>query len=200
MSDSHSCLSPLPRCCRTLIFAALVCVLACSTPPRTGPAFTPAPPPEPDEARIYAYREDSSPGPPEVELNLDGESIGTLANGEYLTFTVPGGRHSIAARTRIAGLWPLGWKKIAFDARAGDTLFLKVYLQLTAPPVDPAIGPDFGAPGRSSRNETANVFLAWRSEDEAMPGLRGTTRRVDAEPVARSTRPQRVERGAQVVS
>jgi hypothetical protein len=145
----------------------VACALACcAAGAPTGPAFTPAPPPEANRALVYVYRIDRVAGVGPIRLRLDGGTGFDVRNGEYVALVVrPGGR-KLDLTLPLFGKVSRGWTSIPFTARPGQTLFLRVWAGIEEIDRGPQGRPDdFGAPGRGNQYAGVNVFASvWPAE------------------------------------
>jgi hypothetical protein len=138
-----------------------------------GPSFAPLIEPRPDDAMVYVWRKDSLGGIGSVDLRLNGEKLGMMRNGEFLAFLLDPGEHTLRARLRWLELIPRSWNGVDFEAKPGQTLFLRVWAQYQE---TPSVAPTGTAPGRPEGKAKVAIFMAPWAPDDAMLELEKTRR------------------------
>ena len=149
--------------------AVAVLWLACASGTPTGPRFVDAGPPPADRALVYVYRIDRVSGVGAMRLRVEGADQFELRNGEYAPLLVkPGGRRLAMSLPLLGGV-SRGWSSFPFTARAGETLYLRVWAGTDEVQRGPqGRADDFGAPGRGDRYASVNVFgSVWSSRESA---------------------------------
>ena len=148
-------------------------LLACAPTVPTGSLFTRLAPPDPDDTLVYVYRQDSLRGVDGVDIELDGENLGRLLNGEYLAFLIDPGRHEIRARLKWLQTIPRSWNSLDFMSRPGQTLYVRVWAAYQHEP-----GPMPGRTTLAPSNEKAKVglFLGLQKPELAKQELESTRR------------------------
>lgn len=152
-------------------------LLACAAAPASGPAFTPAAPPSPGHARIYLYRIDPHRSLSTVELVLDGRERGTLRAGEYATFELAAGAHTLALRQRGFGFTSWGWNRMALRLKPGETVYVEVSVRIAEQPSPAGGGRDLEIAGRDRGVAQENVFVQRRSEVQGRERIVASTLR-----------------------
>jgi len=142
------------------ILLATSALLACGPKTGLGPAWKPAAPPGEQTALVYLFREDARSSPSNVHVELDGRDLGEMGDQEYAPLRVSPGLHELRVRLSTGLMLSTSWNRIQLAARGGETVFVRVFVDLDSTSVDPTLDADFGAPGRGSRNVTAKVFLS----------------------------------------
>jgi hypothetical protein len=163
---------PMQRAIILIMLCLLAVPIACTTDKRTGPPFQALTEPSPGDTLTYIFRTDSLKGIGASDVKLDGEKLGKMKNGEFLAFLLDPGPHELRVRLRWLNLIPRSWTRLAFEARPGETLFLRTW---AAYEHVPGMG-DLNAPGRANENAAVVIFAAPWTRDEAMIEL-GQTRR-----------------------
>jgi hypothetical protein len=155
-----------------LLITGLMLGLGCAGAPG-GPRFEPLIEPGPADTLVYVWRHDSLRGVERVDLRLDDEKLGRVKNGEFLAFLLDPGQHELRVRLRWLDLIPRSWNGLSFEAKPGQTLFLRIWAQYQETPhlSDPG-----SAPGRPESEAKVVIFVApWPAED-AMAELQRTRR------------------------
>jgi len=155
-----------------LLLVLLAMPIACTTDRPNGPPFVALTDPDPNDTLTYIYRADSLKGIGAADLRLDGEKLGKMKSGEFLAFLLDPGPHELRMRLRWLNLIPRSWTRLEFEARPGQTLFLRTW---AAYDEMPGMG-DLNAPGRADGNATVVLFSGPWPRAEAMDEL-STTRR-----------------------
>ncbi len=163
----------LPRI--ALLGIGLLAAIACQRPP-TGPPFEPATAPASHRARIYFYRADPTGSLATVRVELDGRTIGTLANDEYDTLEVTPGPHRLRVGLRSAAFVAWGWNSQPLRLEPGETVFVRLSVRLSEHGGVVA-GPSVEIPGRAAGMASENVFIERRGQRRALEELARTTRR-----------------------
>ena len=148
-------------------------LVGCASPP-TGPPFAAAPAPAPDRARLYVYRMDPRASVSPVRLQIDGQPVGTLADGEYAAIELTPGVHRLEAGVRSVTFVAWGWNDLRLHIAPGETAYLKVSVRLTER-AQPA-GRALDIAGRAGGAVSENVYLQPLGEAEALRDLADTTR------------------------
>ena len=110
-----------------LVSLSLLLLTGCAPTLPKGASFKPLAPPDSKDTLIYIFRDDSLRGIGGVDLDLDGEKLGNLLNGEYLAFLVDPGKHELKARMKWLQIIPRSWNSLDFNTRAGETVYLRVW-------------------------------------------------------------------------
>jgi len=177
-SPGHRTGRPTVRAWPTLLF--LVGFAAACAKPAVGPPFEIAPPPPDYRGRVYLYRADQPGSLAAVRITIDRQDVsGRIRNGEYETLELPTGTHRLRAGLRGFGLLAWGWNNHQFRLGPGETIYIKLSVQLTAQPAPTARGVEIA--GRPSGTASENVFIIRQSADDALSGLKSTTRMVRPE-------------------
>ena len=108
-------------------FLFSVFLLGCAPTVPQGAAFKPLAAPDAADTLVYVYRQDSLRGLSAVDLELDGENLGPLLNGEYLAFLLDPGSHELRARMKWLQMIPRSWNTLEFKSRPGQTIYLRVW-------------------------------------------------------------------------
>lgn len=144
---------------------------ACAPTVPRGAFFTPLAPPGANDTLVYVYRQDSLRGVDGVEIELDGEKLGRLLNGEYLAFLIDPGSHEIRARMQWFQFIPRSWNALGFTSRAGQTLYIRVWAAYHSQPVRPAA---MDTRGPSSGGGKVGIFLGIQKPELAEQELKTT--------------------------
>jgi hypothetical protein len=115
---------------RKIGLSLLLLVSGCVTN-ASGPRFDQIPPSDLSAGygRIYAFREEvfyivQAPHIVRPEVAIDGQPIGGLANGGFLTADIPAGRHAFTVVSR----GPLADQSVKyFDLASGSHVYIEVY-------------------------------------------------------------------------
>jgi len=158
-----------------LALAGLLLLLpvACTSAPPSGPRFRPQSPPTGDRALVYLYRRDSLRGVGAVEVELDGESLGRLGDGQYMALILPAAEHRLSLRLRRFGFLPTSWTHFPFELAAGSTSYVHLwagYDELDTGPESRSLE----VPGRANRQASVGIFAMRRSERDARDDLSAT--------------------------
>lgn len=110
-----------------LLALVLLLLAGCAPTVPKGAYFKPLAPPDSQDTLIYVFRDDSLRGIGGVDIELDGEKLGNLLNGEYLAFLVDPGKHELKARMKWMQVIPRSWNSLDFNSRPGETVYLRVW-------------------------------------------------------------------------
>ena len=146
----------------------------CAPTNPTGASFKALAPPDSQDTLIYVYRDDSLRGVDGVDIELDGEKLGRLLNGEYLAFLVDPGQHELKARMKWLQVIPRSWNSLDFTSRAGQTLYLRVWAAYEATPSRGIEAANPASP--SGQNGQVGLFMGIQKPDIGRKELK-TTRR-----------------------
>jgi hypothetical protein len=153
-----------------LAIVVLGLIMGCATPHK-GTMFRPPTPPSGNAALVIIHRTDSLRGVGPVDLVLGDEKLGPMHDREYLALLIDPGRYDLRARLRWLNLIPRSWNGLAFEARPGQTVHVRVWAQYDELPRSPT-EPD--VPGRADRRAAIHIYLAPWPADEAAPELEKT--------------------------
>lgn len=146
----------------------------CAPTAPTGASFKPLAAPDSQDTLIYIYRDDSLRGVDGVDIELDGEKLGRLLNGEFLAFLVNPGQHELKARMKWLQVIPRSWNSLDFTSRAGQTLYLRVW---AAYETTPTRGTEAANPASSAGgNGQVGLFLGIQKPDMGLQELKATRR------------------------
>ena len=151
---------------------------ACAKP-TVGPPFELAPPPPDHRGRVYLYRADQPGSLAAVRVTIDGQEVGRIRNNEFETLELPVGAHHLRAGLRGFGFLAWGWNNQRFRLGPGETVYIKLSVRLDAQPAPTSRQAEIA--GRSSGSTSENVFIIRPSADNALSGLKATTRMVRPE-------------------
>jgi hypothetical protein len=116
---------------RTILLASFflsgLFLFGCAPTVPQGALFKPLAAPDAQDTLVYVYRQDSLRGVGAVDLELDGENLGRLMNGEYLAFLLHPGHHEMRARMKWLQIIPRSWNELAFKSVPGQTLYIRVW-------------------------------------------------------------------------
>lgn len=115
----------------------------CVSSPK-GSLFEALTPPDARSTLVYVYRADTLRGTGAANVQLDGEGVSNLQNGEYLGFLVDPGSHTLRARLRWMGIVPRSWSSLVFAGKGGETIYLKIFASylIVADPGAPVASPE----------------------------------------------------------
>ena len=139
-----------------LVSLSLLLLTACAPTVPKGASFKPLAPPDSKDTLIYVFRDDSLRGIGAVDIELDGEKLGNLLNGEYLAFLVDPGQHSLKARMKWLQIIPRSWNSLDFNTRAGETVYLRVWAAYQSTPGRSA---SYADPTATSSDQDGEVGL-----------------------------------------
>jgi hypothetical protein len=148
---------------RLALIAVAIALTACSA---AGAKFAEIQPPAlpEDRGRLYILRERQvlySIMP--VTIGIDGQTIGTLRNGGFLTVDLPAGPKTITARALVSRV------TARFDLEPARTVYVSLWAQPTGlPPPRGAIGLQRAYP---MINETGLFSMAFLDESSAKAKL-----------------------------
>ena len=146
----------------------------CAPTAPSGASFKPLSPPDSHDTLVYISRDDSLRGIDGVDIDLDGEKLGRLLNGEYLAFLVDPGQHELKARMKWLQVIPRSWNSLDFTSRAGQTLYLRVW---AAYETAPTRGTEAANPASPSReNGQVGLFLGIQKPEMGLKELKATRR------------------------
>jgi hypothetical protein len=147
--------------------------VACASAPEPGPPFSELPVPHPDRALLYIYRQDRLSSRGAARVDLDGENVGKLGNGQYLWLELAPGRHTLKTRWGGALPWAAGWNSLPIELGAGSTRYLR--LEVDAQEVPRPDGPT-GDYYRGDRREqySLNLYSVFAPAAEALEELRSS--------------------------
>ena len=149
-------------------------ILVGCVPRPTGPPFAAAPDPAPDRARLYVYRMDPRASVSPVRLQVDGQPVGTLADGEHAAIELTPGVHRLQAGVRSVTFVAWGWNDLQLHVAPGETAYLKISVRLTERAQHAGRALDIA--GRPGGAVSENVYLQPLGEAEALRDLADTTR------------------------
>jgi hypothetical protein len=155
-----------------LALAGLLLLLpaACTTAPPSGPLFRPQSPPAGDRALVYLYRRDSLRGVGAVDIELDGESLGRLGDGQYMALILPAAPHRLSLRLKRFRFLPTSWTHLPIELAAGSTSYLHIwagYEELDMGPESRSLE----VPGRANRQASVGIFAVRRNRSDAQGDL-----------------------------
>ena len=157
-----------------LIGLSFVSLTACAPTAPQGAFFKALAPPDAKDTLIYIYREDSLRGIDGVDIELDGENLGRLLNGEYLAFLVDAGPHELKARMKWFQLVPRSWNSLDFTTRPGETVYVRIWAAYDTPTGRNARS---GDPTASSTDQgEVGLFMGIQKPKRAMEELEKTRR------------------------
>ena len=157
-----------------LVSLSLLLLTACAPTVPKGAFFKPLAPPDSKDTLIYIFRDDSLRGIGGVDIELDGEKLGGLLNGEYLAFLVDPGKHELKARLKWLQIIPRSWNSIDFNTRAGETVYLRVW---AAYPSATSRSASYGDPTASSTDPgEVGLFLGIQKPALALEELEKSRR------------------------
>jgi len=154
------------------LLVALVAALcsACARAPEPGPGFSGLLAPEPHRNLLYVYRQDRLASHGAAVLEIDGERVGKLGNGQYLWFELAPGSHELKMRWGGSLPWAAGWNTLPLQLGAGTTRFLR--LEVDAQEIHRPEGPT-GDYYRGQRREqySLNLYAVFPPAPEALEEL-----------------------------
>lgn len=146
-------------------------LLACAPTVPRGALFKPMSPPGANDTLVYVYRQDSLRGIDGVQVELDGEKLGRLLNGEYLAFLLDPGSHEIRARMDWFQIIPRSWNALGFTSQPGQTLYIRVWAAYEQAPTP---NPGLNTKGPSSDGAKVGLFLALEKPEVAREEIKST--------------------------
>jgi hypothetical protein len=153
--------------------AALVLPIGCTSRPPDGNRFRPQSPPAADQALVYIYRYDSLRGVGAMQVEVAGESLGGLGNGQYMALILRPEPHRISLRLKRFGFLPASWTHVELELEPGSTVYLHswaAYSELDTGPESRSLE----LPGRANRQASVGIFAIRRPEREALEQLSTT--------------------------
>lgn len=106
-----------------------------------------------------------------MDVEVDGESLGRVADGQYVALILPATPHRLSFRLKRFGFLPTSWTHFDVELRRESTAFVHTWAGTheTGGGVDDTRSLEL--PGRANRQASVGIFAVRRAERDALVHL-----------------------------